>query len=234
LLKPLAQALADGDPVRAVIRGTGVNSDGRTIGLSMPSDAAQAGLIRSVCERAGVMPDDLAFFEMHGTGTPAGDPIEAAAVGQALGQVRRQPLPIGSVKTNIGHLEAASGIAGLIKTTLALERGMLPASLHCETPNPRILFDRLNLRLVRSAEAIDAGGCAGINSFGFGGTNGHAVLAAPPRRDADRSSQDEAPPPLVVSARTGASLRELARNWHQTLAAAPPQKAPNQLRARAR
>jgi phthiocerol/phenolphthiocerol synthesis type-I polyketide synthase C len=234
LLKPLAQALADGDPVRAVIRGTGVNSDGRTIGLSMPSDAAQAGLIRSVCERAGVMPDDLAFFEMHGTGTPAGDPIEAAAVGQALGQVRRQPLPIGSVKTNIGHLEAASGMAGLIKTALALERGTLPPSLHCETPNPRIPFERLNLRLVRSAETIDAGGCAGINSFGFGGTNGHAVLAAPPRRDTDRSSQDQAPPPLVVSARTEASLRELARNWHQTLAGAPSEKVPSLLRAAAR
>src|SRR5207237_9150809 len=110
------------DPIRAVIRGTGVNSDGRTSGLSMPSDAAQAALIKAVCERAGVMPDDLAFFEMHGTGTPAGDPIEAAAVGRALGQLRQQPLPIGSVKTNIGHLEAASGMAGLIKTALALER----------------------------------------------------------------------------------------------------------------
>src|SRR3954469_25800358 len=135
LLKPLKQALADGDPIRAVIRGTGVNSDGRTIGLSMPSDAAQAALIKAVCERAGVMPDDLAFFEMHGTGTPAGDPIEAAAVGRALGQVRQKPLPIGSVKTNIGHLEAASGMAGLIKAALALDHGVVPPTLHCEAPN---------------------------------------------------------------------------------------------------
>src|SRR5205085_719485 len=130
ILKPLKQAVADGDRIRAVIRGTGVNSDGRTIGLSLPSDAAQAALIRSVCNSAGVAPDDLTFFEMHGTGTPAGDPIEAAAVGRALGQVRQQPLPIGSVKTNIGHLEAASGMAGLIKTALALEHGTLPPSLH--------------------------------------------------------------------------------------------------------
>src|SRR5713101_994376 len=115
ILKPLQQALADGDRIRAVILGTGVNSDGRTIGLSLPSEAAQAALIRAVCARAGVAPDDLAFFEMHGTGTPAGDPIEATAVGHALGQARRDPLPIGSVKTNIGHLEPASGIAGVIK-----------------------------------------------------------------------------------------------------------------------
>src|SRR3954451_5979322 len=184
LLKPLKQALADGDPIRAVIRGPGVNSDGRTIGLSMPSDAAQAALIKAVCERAGVMPDDLAFFEMHGTGTPAGDPIEAAAVGRALGQVRQQPLPIGSVKTNIGHLEAASGMAGLIKTALALEHGTLPPSLHCVTPNPKIPFDELNLRVVRDAEALARGKGAGINSFGFGGTNGHAVLAPPPQQTA--------------------------------------------------
>src|SRR5947209_13014073 len=105
ILKPLQQALADGDRIRAVILGTGVNSDGRTIGLSLPSDAAQAALIRAVCDRAGITPDDLAFFEMHGTGTPAGYPIEAHAVGQALGRMRRDPLPIGSVKTNLGHLE---------------------------------------------------------------------------------------------------------------------------------
>ena len=234
LLKPLAQALADGDPIRAVIRGTGVNSDGRTIGLSMPSDAAQAALIQSVCTRAGVVPDDLAFFEMHGTGTPAGDPIEAAAVGRALGRVRQQPLPIGSVKTNIGHLEAASGMAGLIKTTLALERGILPQSLHCETPNPRIPFDQLNLRLVRNTESIDTAGCAGINSFGFGGTNGHAVLTAPPRREEHHPRADEPLPPLVISARTEASLRELAQSWRQTLAGAPAGRVPGLLRAAAR
>src|SRR5438094_2301788 len=209
LLKPLKQALADGDPIRAVIRGTGVNSDGRTIGLSMPSDAAQAALIQSVCRSAGVVPDDLAFFEMHGTGTPAGDPIEAAAVGRALGQARREPLPIGSVKTNIGHLEPASGMAGLIKATLALERGEVPPTLHCETPNPNIPFDALNLRLVRAVETIGAGSCAGVNSFGFGGTNGHAVLGAPPPQPEPARSADPRLPPLVISARTEASLRAL-------------------------
>ena len=234
LLKPLKQALADGDPIRAVIRGTGVNSDGRTIGLSMPSDAAQAALIQSVCNSAGVAPDDLTFFEMHGTGTPAGDPIEAAAVGRALGQVRQQPLPIGSVKTNIGHLEAASGMAGLIKATLALERRVLPPSLHCETPNPRIPFDQLNLRLVRGVEPLESDGCAGLNSFGFGGTNGHAVLGPPPRRDEDCRPADPPLPSLVISARTEASLRELAQSWHQAVAASPAERVPSMVRAAAR
>src|SRR5206468_3244780 len=102
ILKPLEQALADEDPIRAVILTSGVNSDGRTIGLSLPSEAAQSALLRSVYSRSGIAPDDLAFFEMHGTGTPAGDPIEAAAVGRSLGQARSAPLPIGSVKSNIG------------------------------------------------------------------------------------------------------------------------------------
>ena len=137
--------------------------------------------MRSVYARAGVAPDDLAFFEMHGTGTPAGDPIEAAAVGHALGQSRSDPLPIGSVKTNIGHLEPASGMAGLLKAALALDRGIVPPTLHCETPNPNIPFDELNLRLVRDIEPIAVARerrYAGVNSFGFGGTNAHVVLAA--------------------------------------------------------
>src|SRR5947209_684966 len=233
ILKPLRQALADGDSIHAVILGTGTNSDGRTIGLSLRSDAAQAALIRSVHEQAGVNPNDLAFFEMHGTGTPAGDPIEAASVGQALGRRRGEPLPIGSVKSNIGHLEPASGMAGLLKAALALEHGIVPASLHCEAPNPKIPFDSLNLRLVRSAEPITAGNCAGINSFGFGGTNGHAVLrAAPPR--ADRSEPANASPPLVISARTEESLRALARSWHDTLAATSPDRVGSLFRAAAR
>src|SRR5271165_5788143 len=219
ILKPLADALADGNAIRAVIVGSGVNSDGRTIGLSLPSEAAQTSLLRSVYTRAGLAPEKLAFFEMHGTGTPAGDPIEAAAVGHSLGQSRSDPLPIGSVKTNIGHLEPASGMAGLLKAALALDRGIVPPTLHCETPNPNIAFDQLNLRLVRDAEPIGAARerrYAGVNSFGFGGTNAHVVLAAPPSRD-DPIPLPEAMPPLVISARTEASLRELVRSWCCTL-----------------
>jgi acyl transferase domain-containing protein/NADPH:quinone reductase-like Zn-dependent oxidoreductase/acyl carrier protein len=236
ILRSLEDALADGDSVRAVILGTGVNSDGRTIGLSLPSEAAQASLLRSVYARAGVAPDDLAFFEMHGTGTPAGDPIEAVAVGHSLGQSRSEPLPIGSVKTNIGHLEPASGMAGLLKAALALDRGVVPATLHCETPNPNIAFNRLNLRLVRDTEAIGAARdrrYAGVNSFGFGGTNAHAVLAAAPHRNR-ATPLPQTMPPLVISARTEASLRQLASSWSRTLAAMPDERTPVFVRAAAR
>src|SRR5207237_430238 len=178
--------------------------------------------------------EDLAFFEMHGTGTPAGDPVEAAAVGHALGQLRPEPLPIGSVKTNIGHLEAASGMAGLIKTALALEHGTLPPSLHCVTPNPKIPFDELNLRVVRDAEALARGKGAGINSFGFGGTNGHAVLAPPPQKTAGTQATAGPMPPLVISARSEAALRDLAGSWQETLAGVAPEGAGPLLRAAAR
>ena len=236
ILRPLEDALADRDAVRAVILGTGVNSDGRTIGLSLPSEAAQASLLRSVYASAGVAPEQLTFFEMHGTGTPAGDPIEAAAVGHALGQSRSDPLPIGSVKTNIGHLEPASGMAGLLKAALALDRGIVPPTLHCETPNPNIAFERLNLRLVRDAEPIAAAHerrYAGVNSFGFGGTNAHVVLTAPPLRD-KATPLPEIMPPLVISARTEASLRQLVQSWCCTLVGAPDAQVPVLVRAAAR
>ena len=236
ILRALKDALADKDAVRAVILGTGVNSDGRTIGLSLPSETAQASLLRSVYARAGIAPEQLTFFEMHGTGTPAGDPIEAAAVGHSLGQSRSDPLPIGSVKTNIGHLEPASGMAGLLKAALALDRGIVPPTLHCETPNPNIPFAELNLRLVRDAEPIGAARerrYAGVNSFGFGGTNAHVVLAAPPSRDKP-TLPPETMPPLVISARTEASLRELVRSWCCTLARTPGERATVLVRAAAR
>src|SRR5438105_1160224 len=236
VLKPLADAIAGKDRIHAVIRASAVNSDGRTIGLSHPSESAQASLLRAVYHSAGIAPDDLAFFEMHGTGTAAGDPIEAAAVGHSLGQSRSIPLPIGSVKTNIGHLEPASGMAGLLKAALALDRGIIPPTLHCEAPNPNIPFDALNLRLIRDAEPIAAARerrYAGVNSFGFGGTNAHVVLGAPPSGD-KAVPVPKSLPPLVVSARTEASLRELVQNWRAALAATPVERAPALLRAAAR
>src|SRR5215472_14526880 len=235
VLKPLSAALADRDPIRAVIWASGVNSDGRTIGLSLPSEGAQAALLRSLYDRAGIGSDALAFFEMHGTGTPAGDPIEAAAVGHSLGKGRSAPLPIGSVKTNIGHLEPASGMAGLLKAALALDHGIVPPTLHCETPNPNIPFDVLNLRLLREPETI-AGApepvYAGVNSFGFGGTNAHVVLSKPPRREPAASAGPS--PPLVISAQTEASLRGIVQNWSSKLAEIPSDRMPSLLRAAAR
>jgi len=237
ILKPLEDALASGDPIRAVILASGVNSDGRTIGLSLPSESAQASLLHSLYAHAGVGPDELAFFEMHGTGTAAGDPIEATAVGRSIGQNRSDPLLIGSVKTNIGHLEPASGMAGLLKTVLALDRAVVPPTLHCESPNPNIPFDALNLKLVRQIEPLAiAGGrpyTAGVNSFGFGGTNAHIIVAEPPRR-AQVLSEPAPPPPLVISARTETSLRELVRRFHTALTEAPAGGAPLLVRAAAR
>jgi acyl transferase domain-containing protein/NADPH:quinone reductase-like Zn-dependent oxidoreductase/acyl carrier protein len=241
VLKPLAQALARGDVIRAVIRGTGVAASGRTIGLSLPSEAAQADLLRTVYRRADVAGCDVAFVEMHGTGTPAGDPVEAAAVGQVLGQDRAAPLPIGSVKTNIGHLEAASGMAGLLKAMLAFQHGTLPPSLYGETPNPAIPFERLNLRWMRHAQPLVRGpdACIGINSFGFGGTIAHAVVAPPPVVEIDAhleggAEADAIMPPLLFSARTEVALRAVATQWRDTLADAPRERLTPMLRAAAR
>ncbi|HTW53587.1 MAG TPA: SDR family NAD(P)-dependent oxidoreductase [Stellaceae bacterium] len=233
VLKPLARAVADGDRIHALIRGTAVNASGRTIGLSLPSAAAQANLLHHVYADAGITPEALGFVEMHGTGTPAGDPAEAEAVGRVLGKARQTPLPIGSVKTNIGHLEPASGIAGLLKAMLALEHGVLPRSLHGETPNPDIPFDRLNLRLAGVTQPIASDAAAGINSFGFGGSNAHAILGAPPRPN-EPPAEDRARPPLMISARSGGALRALVREWRGVLATTPAERQPRLIRAAAR
>ncbi|MCK8785796.1 SDR family NAD(P)-dependent oxidoreductase [Roseomonas sp. NAR14] len=182
VLKRLADAVRDGDAIRAVILGTGVNGAGHTIGLSLPNKAAQATLMRQVLDATGADPDRFCYFEAHGTGTGVGDPTETGAIGEALARRRRAPLPIGSVKTNIGHLEAGSGIAGLLKAMLVVQHGTIPPSLHFETPNPEIDFAGLGLRVVTGVESVPdpAAALTGVNSFGFGGTNATAVLAAPP------------------------------------------------------
>jgi acyl transferase domain-containing protein len=179
VLKRLDDALRDGDTVRGVILGTGVNSAGRTIGLSLPNRDAQARLIRRVLAEAAVDPARLSYFEAHGTGTQAGDPAEAWAIGTAAAGGRAAPLPVGSVKTNIGHLEAGSGMAGLLKAMLVLDRGVVPPTLHQAAPNPNIDFAALNIRIPAANEALAGGAAAvvGVNSFGFGGTNACALLA---------------------------------------------------------
>jgi len=225
VLKPLAQARADGDRIYAVILATGINQDGRTAGLSLPSAAAQEALLRDVYARAGLAPQAVQYMEMHGTGTPAGDPIEAAAVGKVLGASRApgDVCRIGSVKTNIGHLESGSGIAGLIKLALALKHGQIPASLHCETPNPSIDFQKLRLQVQGETEAwpegsggMAAGGrIAGINSFGFGGTNAHAVLTSlePASLQTDKLGEESRAYLLPISARSSQALEDLARGY---------------------
>jgi amino acid adenylation domain-containing protein len=181
LLKPLSQALIDSDRIYAVIRGTAVNQDGRTPGLTVPNQAAQESLIESACRKAGVQPFEIGYVEAHGTGTPVGDPIEAAALGAALGRNRRpdEPCWIGSVKTNIGHLEAGAGIASLIKVALALKHRRIPKQIHFASPNPNIDFPSLGLRVATESQDWNTDGpkrLAGVNGFGYGGTNAHVIM----------------------------------------------------------
>ena len=181
-LKPLSAAVRDGDRVRALVTATVVNNDGGGESLVTPNMAGQRDLLRRAYRDGGLDLDRLAYVEAHGTGTGRGDPIEAGAIGAVLAQARGSaagPLPIGSIKTNIGHLEAAAGIAGLIKGVLCLERGVIPPSLHAGELNPEIAFDALNVTVVRELLALPEAGpvLLGVNSFGWGGTNAHAVLS---------------------------------------------------------
>ncbi|GHH83869.1 hypothetical protein GCM10018793_47010 [Streptomyces sulfonofaciens] len=180
VLKPLSRALADGDDIWCTVRGSAANNDGHSNGLTAPSPKAQEEVLRDAYRRAGVSARDVSLLEAHGTGTALGDEIEATVLGTVLGAGREQdaPLLLGSVKTNIGHLEAAAGVAGFIKTALALKHRTVPRSLHFDTPNPGIDFAGLGLRVPTATEPWPAGGpaLAGVSSFGWGGTNVHVVM----------------------------------------------------------
>jgi acyl transferase domain-containing protein/NADPH:quinone reductase-like Zn-dependent oxidoreductase/acyl carrier protein len=237
LLKPLDAALAAGDAIRGVILASGVGAVGRSIGLSLPNRDSQARLIRHVMADAGVTPNRLAYFEAHGTGTQAGDPVEAWAIGQAMLQSggRAAPLPIGSIKSNIGHLEPASGVAGLLKALLVLEHRQVPATLHQGQPNPNIDFAALNIRVPAALEPMAelAEPVVGVNSFGFGGTNACVLLGpAPPRPESPVRAA--AMPPLLLSARSAGALSALAAQWEARLAAAGPAESAALARGAAR
>ncbi len=204
VLKPLDRARADGDPIYAIVRGTGVNQDGRTPGITMPDGGAQARLVRDVCAQAGIDPLDVSYIEAHGPGTPVGDPIEARSLSDALcgGRTPADALIVGSAKTNIGHLESAAGIAGVIKASLILGRRAIPGNLHFDVPNPDIDFDGLRLRIPVRLEPWPEHRplVAGVDSFGFGGTNAHALLAAPPvLPEPDGGGDGDALQPVLVS-----------------------------------
>jgi acyl transferase domain-containing protein/NADPH:quinone reductase-like Zn-dependent oxidoreductase len=224
VLKTLTRALADGDRIHALILGGAVNQDGATQGLTVPSAEAQREVIRAAVRAAGVDPAEVQYVELHGTGTRVGDPIEAAGVGAALGRVqgRAEPLAVGSVKTNIGHLEGAAGVAGLLKVVASLEHRALPASLNFETPNPEIDLDGLRLRVaVGDGERAPLAWprperrlVAGVSSFGVGGTNCHLVLAEPPQLTADPAGTAAARPAAAyawpLSGRSPGALRAQA------------------------
>ncbi len=230
LLKPLSSARRDGDRIYCVVLASAVNQDGLTPGISVPSGDAQAALVRQACARAGVRPQDIQFIEAHGTGTPVGDPIEAAALGSVVGLDRDADSPclLGSVKSNIGHLEAGAGVAGVMKAALAIHHGCIPPNLHFEAPSPQIDMEALRLRVPTQVETwpqTDGNPrLAGVNSFGFGGSNAHALLAETPR-DKSRSERNGAGTSaanrtflLPLSARSKEALEELAKRHRDFLA----------------
>ncbi|MFJ6072571.1 SDR family NAD(P)-dependent oxidoreductase [Streptomyces sp. NPDC093065] len=217
VLKRLADARRDGDRIHAVVRGSAVNQDGRSSGFTAPNVRAQISLIRAALEDAGLGPEAIGAVEAHGTGTALGDPIEVEALVAALDRTRGgAPLRIGSVKTGLGHLEAASGIAGLIRGVLSVERRLLPPVVHLRTLNPRIQLDGTGIEIPREvvpweAEDSGPGSCLGVSSFGMSGTNAHVVLGAP--TDAERPAAVPAAGPVTgfeLSARTEDALRAWA------------------------
>ncbi len=224
VLKPLSKAVADGDPIYAVIRGSAIGHDGRTNGLMAPSREAQEAVLAEAYAQAGAPPSSVQYVEAHGTGTSLGDAIEARALGAVVGQGRppESPCRIGSVKTNIGHLEAAAGVAGLIKVALCLKHKKLPPSLHFTQANPHIPFADLGLEVqaaLTSWPDTEQPALAGVSSFGFGGTNAHVVVEEPPSLGAPVTTEAAAPPWLLpISARSERALRSLAESYATWLA----------------
>ncbi|MFE7194882.1 polyketide synthase, partial [Kitasatospora sp. NPDC057541] len=179
VLKRLSDALAAGDDILAVVRGSAVNQDGRSNGLTAPSGRAQEDVVRRALSAAGVAAAEVGFVEAHGTGTPLGDPIEVRALGRVLGAGRDpgSPVALGSVKTNIGHLEAAAGIAGFIKAVLAVHHGWIPPHLNLVEPNPHVEWADLPVAVPTVLTRWEQERrIAGVSAFGFGGTNAHVVL----------------------------------------------------------
>lgn len=220
VLKRAASAIRDADPILGLVLGCGCNADGRTLGISRPSSAAQRALLERVHKDAGVDPSEIVYVEAHGTGTPAGDPEEARAIGQAIGSKRQtsEPVPIGSIKTNLGHTEAAAGLAGVAKALVVLESNQIPPSLNFKNPNPNIDFEGLNIDVVAETRPVTAQATpkVAVNSFGFGGANAHVVLEkAPTSSTPPLALPDD--PWFIVTARCKPGLRAQAANLAEHL-----------------
>jgi acyl transferase domain-containing protein/acyl carrier protein/NADP-dependent 3-hydroxy acid dehydrogenase YdfG len=223
ILKPLPKALDDGDRIWAVIRNTGVNQDGTTAGISSPNQFSQEALLKEVLQQGGISPGDICYVEAHGTGTQAGDCAETSALNNVLGKGRRpgEKCVVGSIKSNIGHTEAAAGIAGLIKASLVVANGKIPPNLHFTTPNPEIPFAEMCIRVPTRLEewpGHDTKRLACVSSFGYGGTNAAAVLQAPPGVTTEGSPDhktDGSEPPAVIplSARSRAALDQTVKQY---------------------
>ncbi|KAI2998689.1 hypothetical protein CAN33_0030420 [Aspergillus niger] len=223
LLKPLSKAMADGDMIRAIVRATGSNQDGRTPGITMPNATAQADLIRSTYSRAGLSMGETSYFEAHGTGTAIGDPTELSAIGASFGAERKpgdEPLCVGSVKSNLGHTEGAAGVASIIKVVLCLEKGMLVPNAGFSNLNPKIRLEEWGLRLSNSTTPWPSHLLqrASINSFGFGGANAHAILESTAQylgktQAPSDSTIEGTPQVVVVSTHDQSGLDRTADKW---------------------
>ncbi|MDH3602013.1 MAG: type I polyketide synthase, partial [Candidatus Tectomicrobia bacterium] len=218
-LQRLSDALADGNPVVALIRGSASNHDGPSSGLTVPNSLAQQALLRQALVNADIQPDEVSYIEAHGTGTSLGDPIEVEALDAVFGKTRRHPLLVGSVKSNIGHLEGAAGIAGLIKVVLALQHGEIPPSLHFREPNTRIPWDALPVAVPTEPTPWPwETRLAGVSSFGLSGTNAHIVLEAAPTREPVQSEVERPRHLLALSTKSETALQELAIQYGTFLA----------------
>lgn len=221
VLKGVDAAMRDRDRIYAVIAGSGANQDGHTMGITVPNGAAQRQLARDVCTTANLAPHEIGYVEAHGTGTPVGDPIEVAALGEAYGlaESRTSPLLVGSVKSSIGHLEAAAGVAGVIKAALAIKHRTVPPQAWLDTLNPAIPFRDLNIEVVTRTTAFptpSGRAIAAVNGFGYGGTNGHVILAQPP--DMPARSTERGPTTIFpISAATQDAVGAVAEAMRNAL-----------------
>ena len=223
LLRKLEDALHDGDRIYAVVEATGSNQDGRTPAITVPSGTAQEALARSVCARSSVAADQVTYVEAHGTGTAVGDPVELGALGRVYGAGagRDKLLPVGSLKATLGHTEAASGVAGVIKAALAVHHRTLPPQGWFDAPNPDIPFGELGLTIQLEAEPVGADVqrmTVAVNGFGYGGTNAHAILAEAPLGPAPSGAEPRRHVEVFpLSARSEAAARELAGSYADML-----------------
>ncbi|HEX7360856.1 MAG TPA: amino acid adenylation domain-containing protein [Bryobacteraceae bacterium] len=223
VLERLSNAVANRDRILAVIRGSAVNHDGASAGLTVPNGVAQEKVLRAALRAAQVSPSEIGYIEAHGTGTSLGDPIELQSIARAIGREREKPLLVGSVKTNIGHLEAASGIAGLLKVALALHHRQIPAHLHLETPTPHIPWQDLPLKVPTESMHWDSVGkrVAGVSSFGLSGINAHAILEEAPAIGAAPPQDAATPRIFTLNAKTEKAFGELLARYRAYFDARP-------------
>ncbi len=226
VLERLAEARKNGHPILGLIRGTAVNQDGRSNGLTAPNGPSQQAVIREALRRGGVAPSEVGYVECHGTGTALGDPIEVQALGAELGQGRdpKHPLVLGSVKTNLGHMEGAAGVGGLMKAVLSLQHGRIPKSLHFSSPNPHIAWSELPVRVAAESMAWPRNGApriAGISSFGISGTNAHVLVEEAPAPEPRPAAPLRSAELVALSAPTEAGLRAASRRLSEYLRSTP-------------